>query len=58
MDKKYSITYSNGALKVLDDMKEKYDLESREETLGFALLVLKRLHENGTVSLAKNYEYS
>ena len=55
MSEKYNITYSNGALKTLDEMKEKYKLETREETLSFALLVLKRLQEKGNVSLKDRY---
>ena len=47
----YSVIYSKGALKALDEMKKGYDFPSRKDTLNFALLVLKRLREEGTVSL-------
>ena len=53
---KYNVTYSNGALKVLDEMKKEYDFQNREDTLNFALLVLKRLRDEGTVSLKKKEE--
>ena len=54
MSERYTITYSKGALKTLDEMKENYALKTREETLGFALLVLKRLQEKGNISLKGN----
>ena len=56
MSEKYNITYSNGALRVLDEMKNKYELKTREDTLSLALFVLKRLHENGNVSLKEKHE--
>lgn len=52
-NEKFNITYSKGALKTLDDMTKKYGFESREKTLEFALFTIKKLHENGTVSLNK-----
>ena len=48
---KFTISYSNGALKALNDMTEQYGFENKEETLNFALVVLQRLGEEGTVSL-------
>ena len=53
--KKYNITYSNGALQVIDDMTRQYGFEGREETLNFALFVIKKLKENGNVSLKERY---
>ncbi|MDE0243179.1 MAG: hypothetical protein OYG31_00440 [Candidatus Kaiserbacteria bacterium] len=50
-NEKYDITYSNGALKEIDRLTKDLNLKNREETLNFALLVLKRLQENGNVSL-------
>ena len=49
------ITYSNGALREIDLMTEKYSFKNREETLNFALFVIKRLQEKGAVEL-KGYE--
>ena len=49
------ITYSNGALREIDLMTEKYSFKNREETLNFALFVIKRLQEKGAVEL-KDYE--
>lgn len=51
VNEKYSIIYSNGALKVLDEMTAKYGFENREKTLEFALFAIKKLHEKGNVSL-------
>ena len=53
---KYTITYSNGALKVIDEMTEEYKFNDRSETLNFALSVIKKLKEEGEVSLSGSYE--
>ena len=46
----YTITYCKEAFRLLEDLTRSYNL-SRKETLGFALSVLRRLKEDGSVSL-------
>ena len=48
---KYTITYSNGALKKIDELTEYYKFETKEDTLNFALVVINKLKENGNVRL-------
>ena len=50
VDGEYTITYCKEAFRLLDDLTMSYNL-SRKETLGFALSVLRRLKEDGVVSL-------
>ena len=50
----YDVTYSKRALEVIDDMTKRYAFEDREETLNFALYILKRLREEGTITLKEN----
>ena len=49
--KKYTVTYSNGALKKIDELTEYYKFDTKEDTLNFALVVINRLKENGNVRL-------
>lgn len=54
-DQKYKITYSDEALRTLDEMTEQYGFENREKTLEFALFAIKRLRENGNIALKSEY---
>ena len=54
-NEKYTIAYSNGALRTIDKMRECYKFKDREETLNFALLLLERLHKDGSVTLKRDY---
>lgn len=47
----YIITYANGMLRKLNLLTEKYGFGEKKETLEFALFVLERLNEAGSVSL-------
>ena len=46
----YTITYCKEAFRLLEDLTKSFNL-SRKDTLGFALSVLRRLKEDGSVSL-------
>lgn len=48
---KYHITFSRGALKLIDEMTDRYRFEDREKTLQFALYTIKKLQEDRNVSL-------
>ncbi|MDE0243690.1 MAG: hypothetical protein OYG31_03205 [Candidatus Kaiserbacteria bacterium] len=52
---KFTITYSNGALKTLDEMTQNYQFKDREQTLNFALYLVQKLYEDGNVELKDRY---
>ena len=49
----FTVTYANGMLERLNTLTKEYEFKQRVDTLEFALFILDRLKDEGSVTLRK-----